>query len=104
MKYLKNKAIDKVKSKLGDSQFLLGLMKFKDCSLHLYIQHLFSSKCFYFSPLNISFKVALLVGENLLKWDDLVMRIAFVQMDDYGNSIKWSLPKLGSFTIYTINV
>jgi hypothetical protein len=31
------------------------------------------------------------VGEKLLKWNELVAKIAFVQLDDLQDSIKWSL-------------
>ena len=63
---------------------------------HISVASVFSS-----TPLNISFRRAL-VGENLLKWNELVMRIAFVQLDDRRDSIKWSLSKLGSFTIQSM--
>jgi hypothetical protein len=43
---------------------------------HISVASVFSS-----TTLNISFRRAL-VGENLLKWNELVMRIAFVQLDD----------------------
>jgi len=63
---------------------------------HISIASVFSS-----TPLNISFRRAL-VGENRLKWNELVMRIAFVQLDDQRDSIKRSLSKLGSFTVQSM--
>jgi hypothetical protein len=53
-------------------------------------KHISVANAFASTPLNISFKRSL-VGEKLLKWNELVAKIAFVQLDDLQDSIKWSL-------------
>jgi hypothetical protein len=50
-------------------------------------KHLSVASAFSSVPLNISFRRAL-VGDKLLKWNELVARIAFVQLDDRQYSIK----------------
>ena len=42
------------------------------------------------------------MGEKLLKWNELVAKIAFVQLDDQQDSIKWSLTRQGSFTVQSM--
>jgi hypothetical protein len=52
-------------------------------------------------PLNISFRIAL-VGDKLLKWNELAGRIAFAQLDDHRESIRWSLSKEGTFNVQSM--
>jgi hypothetical protein len=59
---------------------------------HISIAHVFRS-----APLNIMFRRAL-VGDKLQRWNELVAKIAFVQLDDQRDSIKWNLTKQGTFT------
>jgi hypothetical protein len=64
-------------------------------------KHLSIASGFSSVPLNITFRRAL-VGDKLLKWNELVARIAFVQLDDRQDSIKWSLSKQGSFNVQSM--
>ncbi|WVZ63094.1 LOW QUALITY PROTEIN: hypothetical protein U9M48_012759 [Paspalum notatum var. saurae] len=56
------------------------------------------SSVFSSIPLNISFRRAL-VGEKLQKWEELVTKIALVQLDDQPDSLKWNVSKQGQFTV-----
>jgi hypothetical protein len=49
---------------------------------HISIAHVFRS-----APLNITFRRAL-VGDKLQRWNELVAKVAFVQLDDQRDSIK----------------
>ena len=64
-------------------------------------KHISVANAFASTPLNISFRRSL-VGEKLLKWNELVAKIAFVQLDDLQDSIKWSLTRQGSFTVQSM--
>ena len=55
-------------------------------------KHISVANAFALTPLNISFKRSL-VGEKLLKWNELVAKIAFVQLDDQQDSVKRSLTR-----------
>jgi hypothetical protein len=63
-------------------------------------KHLIVASAFSIVPLNISFK-SVLVGDKLLKWNGLVSRIAFVQLDDHRDS---SGPFSNKDPLCTINV
>jgi hypothetical protein len=80
-------------------------MSLSKISIHVYItspgKHLSVASAFSSVPLNISFRRAL-VGDKLLKWNELVTIIAFVQLDDCQDSIKWSLSKQGSFNVQSM--
>ncbi|WVZ51649.1 hypothetical protein U9M48_002771 [Paspalum notatum var. saurae] len=68
----------------------LGKFALKDQFLSLYNiarkKHISVANVVSATPLNISFRRAL-VGDNLLKWNDLVPKVAFVQLDNYNDSI-----------------
>jgi len=55
-------------------------------------KHISVANAFASTPFNISFRRSL-VGEKLLKWNELVAKIAFVQLDDQQDSIKWGLTR-----------
>ncbi|WVZ55695.1 hypothetical protein U9M48_006322, partial [Paspalum notatum var. saurae] len=95
-KYLKNKTISEVFWKRKDSHFLSGLIKGKDQKKHSSVAHVIST-----NPLNISFRRAL-VGDKLIKSNDLVARIAFVQLDGQHDKAIWSLTKYGYFTVKSL--
>ncbi|WVZ62207.1 hypothetical protein U9M48_011977 [Paspalum notatum var. saurae] len=112
-KYLKNKTIGEVFWKPGDSHFWSGLMKDKwlgnftlkeQCTSlfniarkkHVSVAHVFSTY-----PLTISFRRAL-VGDKLIKWNELVARIAYVQLDGHHGKAIWSLTKHGQFTVMSL--
>ncbi|WVZ49763.1 hypothetical protein U9M48_001092 [Paspalum notatum var. saurae] len=61
-------------------------------------KHISVADVFSTTPLNISFRRTL-HGDNHFKWEDLVQKIAFVQLDDQLDSIKWNLKKHGLFTV-----
>jgi hypothetical protein len=42
------------------------------------------------------------VGEKLQRWNELVAKVAFVQLDDQCDSIKWNLTKQGTFTMQSM--
>jgi hypothetical protein len=63
---------------------------------HISIAHVFRS-----APLNITFRRAL-VGEKLQMWNDLVAKVAFVQLYDQHDSIKWNLTKQVTFTVQSM--
>jgi hypothetical protein len=54
---------------------------------HVSVAHIFRS-----APLNITFGRALVV-DKLQSWIELVAKVAFVQLDDQRDSIKWNLTK-----------
>ena len=37
------------------------------------------------------------MGDNLVRWNELVAKIAFVQLDNQNDSINWVLSKQGAF-------
>ena len=55
-------------------------------------KHISVANAFNSTSLNISFRRAL-VGEKLLKWNELVAKIIFVQLDDQHDSVKRSLTR-----------
>jgi hypothetical protein len=57
--------------------------------------------CFRSAPLNIMFRRAL-VGDKLQRWNGLVTKVAFVQLYDQRDSIKWNLTKQGTFTMQSM--
>ncbi|WVZ49766.1 hypothetical protein U9M48_001095 [Paspalum notatum var. saurae] len=63
---------------------------------HSSVAHVLST-----NPLNISFRRAL-VGDKLIKWNDLVARVAFVQLDGHHDKAIWSLTKYGYFTVKSL--
>ncbi|WVZ69705.1 hypothetical protein U9M48_018450 [Paspalum notatum var. saurae] len=63
---------------------------------HSSVAHVLST-----NPLNISFRRAL-VGDKLMKWNDLVARVAFVQLDGHHDKAIWSLTKHGYFTVKSL--
>jgi len=83
----------------------LGNFALKEQYLSLYNiirkKHISVANAFASTPFNISFRRSL-VGEKLLKWNELVAKIAFVQLDDQQDSIKWSLTRQGSFTVQSM--
>jgi hypothetical protein len=42
------------------------------------------------------------VGDKLYRWNELVTKVAFVQLDDQRDSIKWNLTKQGTFTVQSM--
>jgi hypothetical protein len=42
------------------------------------------------------------VGDKLQRWNELVDKIAFVQLDDQHDSIKSNLTKQGTFTMQSM--
>ncbi|WVZ51657.1 hypothetical protein U9M48_002779 [Paspalum notatum var. saurae] len=83
----------------------LGKFALKDQFLSLYNiarkKHILVANVVSATPLNISFRRAL-VGDNLLKWNDLVAKVAFVQLDNYNDSIHWTLSKHGFFSVQSM--
>ncbi|WVZ67862.1 hypothetical protein U9M48_016884 [Paspalum notatum var. saurae] len=63
---------------------------------HSSVAHVLST-----NPLNISFR-RVLVGDKLIKWNDLVARVAFVQLDGHHDKAIWSLTKHGYFTVKSL--
>lgn len=63
---------------------------------HITVAHVFTT-----TPLNITFRRAL-VGDKLLKWNGLVARVAFVQLYDQQDSIKWLSLVQGCFTVQSM--
>jgi len=55
----------------------------------LVYKHMKVARVFSITPLNISFRKVLL-GDKLIKWSELVTRVAFVQLDDHSDSVKWT--------------
>ena len=39
------------------------------------------------------------MGDNLVRWNELVAKIAFVQLDNQNDSINWVLSKQGAFSV-----
>ncbi|WVZ93427.1 hypothetical protein U9M48_039405 [Paspalum notatum var. saurae] len=114
-KYLKNKTIGKDFWKSGDSHFLSGLMDLSTFQIHNGLQtrflggqveqcpslfniagkkHVSVAHVFSAEPLNISFRRAL-VGDKLIKWYELVERVAYVQLDGHYDKVIWILTKHG---------
>jgi hypothetical protein len=63
--------------------------------------HTIVSKVMDTSPLNISFRRAL-VDNKLREWINLVARISHVQLVEGSHHFKWSLTKSGLFTIRSL--
>ena len=63
---------------------------------HITIANIFST-----TPLNISFRITL-VGDKLLKRNELVTRVAFVQLDEQVGSIKRTLTSKRVFTVQSM--
>ncbi|WVZ64633.1 hypothetical protein U9M48_014127 [Paspalum notatum var. saurae] len=63
---------------------------------HSSVAHVLST-----NPLNISFR-RVLVDNKLIKWNDLVARVAFVQLDGHHDKAIWSLTKHGYFTVKSL--
>ncbi|WVZ96731.1 hypothetical protein U9M48_042332 [Paspalum notatum var. saurae] len=95
-KYLKNKTIAEVFWKPEDSHFWSGLMKVKDRFMDL-------STFQVHNGLQTRFwEDKALVGDKLIKWNDLVARVAFVQLDGHHDKAIWSLTKHGYFTVKSL--
>jgi hypothetical protein len=60
---------------------------------HISVAHVFRS-----ASLNITFRRAL-VGDKLQRWNELVAKVAFVQLDYQRDSIKWNITKQETFTV-----
>jgi hypothetical protein len=52
-------------------------------------------------PLNVSFR-RYLAGNNLILWNNLVMRVALVQLVDSKDVFGWNLHQHGQFTVYSM--
>jgi hypothetical protein len=55
------------------------------------------------SPLNILFR-GYLAGDNLVLWNNLVRRIALVQLADSEDVFRWNLHQNGQFTVHLMYV
>ncbi|WVZ69697.1 hypothetical protein U9M48_018444 [Paspalum notatum var. saurae] len=64
-------------------------------------KHISVATVFSVIPINVSYRRAL-VGHNLIKWNELVAKIAFVQLDNQHDSVNWILSKQGTFSVQTI--
>jgi hypothetical protein len=53
------------------------------------------------TPLNISFR-RYLTGNNLVLWNNLVVRIALVQLADSNDIFRWNLYQNGQFSIHSM--
>ncbi|WVZ54468.1 hypothetical protein U9M48_005255, partial [Paspalum notatum var. saurae] len=53
------------------------------------------------NPLNISFR-RVLVGDKLIKWNELVARIAHVQLVGHHDKAVWSITEHGQFTVKSL--
>uniref|UniRef100_I1QFN6 Reverse transcriptase zinc-binding domain-containing protein n=1 Tax=Oryza glaberrima TaxID=4538 RepID=I1QFN6_ORYGL len=49
-------------------------------------------------PLNISFRRAI-VGQKLIKWNDLILRLANITLSNEKDDFVWSLHKNGQFSV-----
>ena len=76
------------------------LLKVKYPSLYNIVRdpHATVSKVMATSPLNISFRRAL-VDNKLIEWLNLVARISYVQLVEGSDYFKWSLIKTGLFSV-----
>lgn len=61
----------------------------------------FFSQVFISVPLNIPFS-RVLVGDILTKWNELVVKVAFLQLDDQPDTLKWNLTKHGVFALQSM--
>jgi len=62
------------------------------------LKHISVSSVISQIPLNVSFRRAL-VGDNLVRWNELVAKIVFVQLDNQNDSINWVLSEQGAFSV-----
>uniref|UniRef100_A0A0E0MW42 Reverse transcriptase zinc-binding domain-containing protein n=1 Tax=Oryza rufipogon TaxID=4529 RepID=A0A0E0MW42_ORYRU len=53
------------------------------------------------TPLNISFRRAI-VGQKLIKWNDLILRLANITLSNEKNCFVWSLHKNGYLHVFLL--
>ncbi|WVZ94415.1 hypothetical protein U9M48_040308, partial [Paspalum notatum var. saurae] len=78
----------------------LGIRNLNICLLSQWLYKLINEEGAWQNILKKKYlEMRALVGDGLQKWEELVSKIALVQLDDQPDSIKWNLSKHGCFTV-----
>ena len=65
----------------------------------VYIKHATVAEVLGSVPLHISFR-RVLVGDKLVAWNEMVLRLASIQLTDGQDTFRWSLHRPGKFSVH----